>query len=110
MAGRGVRIITHMHHLLFLCGGESVWWENQEILSVGNRHDNIDRPPLFPLLLLVWLLRVWWSCTNSYGRSRKRTKKCGVAEYTMCWLVGGGVGDWGETSGHLGKPVYPFGL
>ena len=46
---------------VFLCGAEDVWWGNQEILGVGNRHDNID--PSF----------YYCVCTN-YG-SRKRTKK-----------------------------------
>ena len=27
---------------VFLCGAEDVWCGNQEIVGVGNRHDNID--------------------------------------------------------------------
>ena len=32
---------NHSSSAVFLCGAEDVWWGNQEILGVGNRHDSI---------------------------------------------------------------------
>ena len=32
---------NHSSSAVFLCGAEDVWWGNQEILGVGNRHDII---------------------------------------------------------------------